>query len=50
MKKLFLLLTVLALAFSAQADMLRLQSGSSHQIRNNKIAGPCLTQDQLATL
>ena len=47
MKKLTLfLLTVLALAMSAQAGMLRLNSNDHHQLNKNKIAGPCMTQDQ----
>ena len=50
MKKFLLLLTVVALAFNAQADMLRLNSGTRHQTINNKIAGPSLTQDQAAVL
>lgn len=31
---------------SAQAGMLRLNSNDHHQLNKNKIAGPCMTQDQ----
>ena len=37
MKKLSLLLTVLALAFSAQADMMWLHSGTLRQSKNNQV-------------
>ena len=43
-------MTVLTLAFSAQADMMRLHSGTLRQIKNNKVAGAVLTQSQAEKL
>ena len=51
MKRLsLLLLTVFALAVSVQAGMLRLSANNHHQLSKNRIAGPCLSQDQLGDL
>jgi hypothetical protein len=51
MKKLsLLLLTVFALAMSAQAGMLHLNANNHHQLNKNKVAGPCLNQDQASEL
>ena len=51
MKKLsLLLLTVLALAMTAQASVLHLNANTHRQLNKNRIAGPCLTQDQLGDL
>ena len=50
MKKLSLLLTVLALAFSAQASMMRLHAGNKHQIRNHQVVNPAITQSQALEL
>ena len=44
------MLTVLTLAFSAQADMMRLHSGTLRQIKNNKVAEAALTQSQAEKL
>ena len=49
MKKLLLLLTVLTLAFSAQAGMQRLHM-NHHQLKTNKIVGPSVTQDEATDL
>ncbi len=51
MKRLsLLLLTVFALAVSVQAGMLRLSANNHHQLNKNRVAGTCLTQDQLGDL
>ena len=44
------MLTVLTLAFSAQADMMRMHSGTLRQVKNNKVAGAALTQSQAEKL
>lgn len=43
-------MTVLTLAFSAQADMMRMHSGTLRQIKNNKVAEAALTQSQAEKL
>lgn len=50
MKKLLLLLTVLTLAFSAQADMLRLQNANNRHVRNNQVVKPAITQEEATAL
>ena len=40
MKKLSLLLTVVALAFSAQAGVLRMHAGNHHQIKKHQVTNP----------
>ncbi len=50
MKKLSLLLTVVALAFSAQAGVLRLHAGNHHQIKKHQVANPVITQSQAMEL
>ena len=50
MKKLSLLLTVVVLAFSAQAGMLSLHAGNHHQIKKHQVANPVITQSQAMEL
>ena len=51
MKKLsLLLLTVLALAISAQAGVMHLNANTHHQLNKNRVAGPCVNQDQVSEL
>lgn len=38
------------MAVSVQAGMLRLNANNHHQLSKNRIAGPCLSQDQLGDL
>ena len=50
MKKLLLLLTVLTLAFSAQADMMRLQNVNYRHVRSNQVVKPAISQDDAVAL
>ena len=50
MIKLSILLTVVALAFSAQASMLSLHAGNRHQVRNHQVVKPMITQSQALEL
>ena len=50
MKKLLLLLSVMALAFSAQADKMSLQSTSLRHVRNHQVVTPAITQDEATAL
>lgn len=50
MKKISLLLTVVALAFSAQAGVLRMHAGNHHQIKKHQVANPVITQSQAMEL
>lgn len=50
MKKLSLLITVMVLAFSAQAGMLRLHDGNHHQVRKHQVVNPAITQSQAMEL
>lgn len=50
MKKLTLLLTVLVMAFSAQASMLRLNADNYRQFRCHQVANPAISQSQALEL
>ena len=43
MKKLTLLLTVLVMAFSAQANMLRLNADNYRQFRSHQVVNPAIS-------
>ena len=50
MKKLTLLLTVLVMAFSAQANMLRLNADNYRQFRSHQVVNPAISQSQALEL
>ena len=50
MKKLLLLLSVLTLAFSAQAGMMSLQNASLRHVRNNQVIKPAISQVEAQAL
>ena len=50
MKRLLLLLTVLILAFSAQADMMRLQNANYRHVMSNQVVKPAISQDDAVAL
>ena len=50
MKKLLLLLTVLTLAFSAQADMMRLHNANNRHVKNHQVVKPAISQDDAVAL
>ena len=50
MKKLLLLLTVLTLAFSAQAGMMTLQNANYRHVRTNHVVKPAVTQEEATAL
>lgn len=50
MKKLSLLLAVMALAINAQAGVLRMHAGNQHQVRKHQVVNPAISQSQALEL
>ena len=50
MRELLLLLTVVTLTFSAQADMMSLSKATYRHVKSNQVVKPCITQVEATAL